>query len=267
MFPQVETDTRHSGLDAGGSYCRETDFFLESALEQLDASLPLVDRAMTASTVRRWLAETRSRLGRKIDGLPLVSRRQCRAGCSWCCHTITTDVTAPEAILLAEDLRQRHAPKELSEIRCRLARADAYRKEMLPAERRWRRVRCGLLDDTERCVAYRVRPLACLGAFSFSAARCESAYRGESDPQGKSGMDEAAKTCTRGVSAALQRTLALTGLDGNLYELNSAVLGILEIPDAFERWLGGEDLFADCLCSDPHSPPRVKRSLKKTTPD
>jgi hypothetical protein len=59
-----------------------------------------------------------------------------------------------------------------------------------------------------------------------------------------------------GVSGGLQRTLVAAGLDGNLYELSSAVLCALETPRAVARFLQGEDLFANCICTDAHSPPR-----------
>jgi hypothetical protein len=102
--------------------------------------------------------------------------------------------------------------------------------------------------------------MACAGFFSLSREACEAAYHAADLAAAEVPTDRAAKAWTMGVSGGLQHALVAAGLDGNLYELNAAVLCALETPRAVDRWLAGEDVFARCLCTDAHSPPRVARS-------
>jgi len=48
-------------------------------------------------------------------------------------------------------------------------------------------------------------------------------------------------------------------LDMNLYELHAAVLRALNIPDAMQRWLAGEDIFRGCACVEAVGPPRIEK--------
>ena len=47
----------------------------------------------------------------------------------------------------------------------------------------------------------------------------------------------------QGIELGLRRALKSSGLDANIYELNSALATALETPDAAERWAKGEELF------------------------
>jgi hypothetical protein len=51
---------------------------------------------------------------------------------------------------------------------------------------------------------------------------------------------------TSGVSYGLVEATAALGLEFARYELESAVLCALEMPDATARWLRGERVFAGC---------------------
>jgi hypothetical protein len=51
---------------------------------------------------------------------------------------------------------------------------------------------------------------------------------------------------TSGVSYGLFEATTALGLESARYELASAVLCALEVPDATERWLQGERVFAAC---------------------
>jgi hypothetical protein len=51
---------------------------------------------------------------------------------------------------------------------------------------------------------------------------------------------------TSGVSYGLVEATAALGLESARYELESAVLCALEVPDATARWLRGERVFAGC---------------------
>jgi hypothetical protein len=93
----------------------------------------------------------------------------CAAGCSFCCHLKVT-VSPGEAAVLAARLSDAQ--------RARVA-ANARRAAGLPAaEYRRARIRCALLDDSDRA-AYDVRPLKCRAHTSTSRDTCERVYRGE----------------------------------------------------------------------------------------
>ncbi len=55
-----------------------------------------------------------------------------------------------------------------------------------------------------------------------------------------------ARVVAEGVEEGLVRALDMAGIDGNVYELNSAVAAALRTPEAARRWLDGEAGFADC---------------------
>jgi hypothetical protein len=137
---------------------------------------------------------------------------------------------------------------------------------MSAAERSATRLRCGLLGDDGLCSVYEARPLVCAGVYSLSREACESAARQDDVAAQQVPLDRPAKAWTMGVSGGLQRALVEAGLDGNLYELKSIVLCALNTPDANRRWLAGEDIFANCVCTDAHSPPRFAISSTRVDP-
>src|SRR5438477_223632 len=50
----------------------------------------------------------------------------------------------------------------------------------------------------------------------------------------------------RAVLTGLTSACAAAGRDSALYELHSAVLRALDVPDANDRWVAGDDVFAGC---------------------
>ncbi len=191
-----------------------------------------------------------------IEASPLNVLRQCSAGCSACCHTVSVDVTPLEALVVADYLQRKVAPPQLAKIRDRLSENANRRAAMTAQERSEVRLRCGLLGDDGLCQAYAARPLVCAGVFSLSRAACESAANNVNLAGQNVPLDRPAKAWTMGISGGLQRALVDAGLDGNLYELNSIVLCAITTPQAAARWLAREDIFAQCICTDAHSPPR-----------
>src|SRR5262245_9909033 len=74
--------------------------------------------------------------------LPLA----CRAGCAWCCY-LQVSLSAPEAVLVAEYLRQSLSAKDLAEVTARLVTLDTVTRGMTPQERIEIRQPCALLVD------------------------------------------------------------------------------------------------------------------------
>jgi len=199
------------------------------------------------------------------EASPLKGQRQCQAGCAACCFTVAVDITPIEAIAIADYLKSYLPAQRRETIRERLAHVVARRREMTVQERKRVPLACGLLSMEGMCQAYAARPLICSGVFSLDREACDEAAElvQLGDLGGKVPLDQPARTATAGVSGGLQRYLVAHQLDGNLYELNSAVLVAMTHVDPLPRYLAGEDLFRDAICTDPHSAPRRTSLAKK----
>ena len=91
------------------------------------------------------------------------------------------------------------------------------------------------------CSVYDARPGACSGFSSTSAEMCRRGFEGEAVQ-----VDTPAVwTSLRGAhKQALWGALAAEKLPAEYYELHHALRIALEVPDAENRWLTGEDIFA-----------------------
>jgi len=255
------TGKHEQGQHASGSLVQAirrkgplADIFSRASREQFEAASRLVAGRWTRQSARQLVDDARARLLAEVGQSPLALVRQCGAGCSACCETCPVDVTPLEALVLAESIRESFSPDEQTELRQRLRKNTLRARRELARAGHAPRLKCAMLDQRGQCRAYAARPLVCAGIFSLSRKACLNAPPGggaASIP-----LDRPAKVFAMGTSGALQRTLVGAGLDGNLYELNSALLRALTLPDAFEKWLSREDVFAGCICTDAHSPPR-----------
>jgi len=205
-----------------------------------------------------WIDDLREIQMEHVQASHEQSNRQCQSGCSACCMTVQVDVTPVEAIAVSDYLRSYLDTASFEKIRERLEKLVALKKSMAAKQIPARPLACGMLGADGTCQIYPARPVICSGVFSLDRDACDSAA--ESAQNGRFAdsvpVDVHAIQATGGISGTLQRVLVDHGLDGNLYELNSAVLCSLEFADAFERFLAGEDLFSDAICTDAHSAPR-----------
>lgn len=198
-----------------------------------------------------------SRLNGQLGASPLVNIRECKAGCSMCCLTVSVDATCLEALAIADHLRHKTPPERREQIIGRLEKSARRRENMNDQQRKNLRMACAFLNRDGMCSIYECRPLACAGVFSLSKRACEDAYEAEALAVQQVPVDQPAKFLTMGTSAGLQHALVEAGLDGNLYELHSAAYRAVITPNAARRFFQGEDIFAGCLCTDAHSPPRA----------
>lgn len=168
----------------------------------------------------------------------------CAAGCDFCCYH-PVDITAPEAFAMAAYLRTAFSATEFEAMATRLA-ANAERIQALSHdEHALAKIPCAMLDNGQ-CRTYPARPFACRAWHSTSAARCEAIFT-DGDPLSMIpplDMDlyNAQWDVVYGVAEGLRRA----GLDDRPYELHSMLHRVLTTPDAVQRWLQGEDVFARC---------------------
>ncbi len=257
---ESSTNTLLEQLRSGGPLAR---LFQQASGELQAAAQQWLTVAAQQCDHSKWLGniaqQTQQRSQAGAEASPLVVLRQCEAGCNACCHTVSADVTPLEALIVADHLHRQADAPQLARLRARLLLNVALRANMTAEDRDRTRLRCGLLGDDGLCSVYAARPLVCAGVFSLSRSACQQSAQHADLAEQQVPLDRPAKAWTMGLSGGLQRALVDAGLDGNLYELNSIVLVALDTPNATQRWLAKEDIFAAAVCTDAHSWPRVAK--------
>jgi len=179
-----------------------------------------------------------------VEQLPERVPLACASGCDFCCYH-PVDITPPEAFAIVAYLQTTLTPAAYDATCARIA-AHADRISGLSYEEHARaRIPCALLVDG-RCSVYPCRPFACRAWNSTSAARCETIFTHGNPVTMLPPLDmriyEAVWDVARGVTEGLQQSR----LDGKSYELHSIVQRVLDTPEAAQRWVQGEDVFAGC---------------------
>jgi Fe-S-cluster containining protein len=164
----------------------------------------------------------------------------CREGCDWCCY-LPVGAAIPEVVRIVEYLRQNLSPEELHATRARLAELGEQKRRMSRGERAEARLPCPLLVN-RRCSAYPVRPLTCRGFNSSDAHQCERFLQAPRKVVVPNYVPQLRLTTF--VLDGLRAGLAESGLKDDLLELTAALRIAFEVPDAVERWLAGEAVFA-----------------------
>lgn len=160
--------------------------------------------------------------------------------CTSRCHEMI-GVTGLEAIAMAEELWNHHEGAEVVDIRDRAQKNAQLASKLNRDTYRSAQLVCPLLTDDGQCATYTSRPIFCrTQCRECCGAGCECAAGNAADAQ------EFAVTLGRGVLNGLTDGLAAAGMDGQVYELNSALALALDTPDASTRWGRGEPVFAGC---------------------
>ncbi|MBI3675756.1 MAG: YkgJ family cysteine cluster protein [Proteobacteria bacterium] len=156
----------------------------------------------------------------------------CRKGCALCCRLTITSACAPEIFLIARHVRA--LPEQERE-----AKIASIRLAAEPAED-GRMRSCGLLVNNS-CSIYEKRPGACRAYTSMSLKDCEDADQGKPVNFARAEIPLRNRTAH---SYALSAALKALNLPHDYYEFRSALRMAIDNPDAEERWLAGEDVFA-----------------------
>jgi Fe-S-cluster containining protein len=211
-------------------------------LGEHEAATAILAGGRTAATVRALVEQafkdTRTTAEALLRRTPPAEQPACRAGCACCC-ALPVSVHPAEALYLALHLREGLHADALAALVDRLRQRVEARRGWTVEQRRTHPRRCVFLTADGRCGMYDGRPLACRGYTSQSAEACQE----DRDPIP---MHEGVMSATSGVSYGLVEATAALGLEAARYELESAVLCALEVPDAPARWLRGERVFAGC---------------------
>ena len=183
---------------------------------------------------------TNESIEKAISEHPPLPRLACQVGCAWCCHKLV-GTTAPEVFRIADYLQKHLTPQELQTMIDQIIQRDEQRKGL--REDRWSAARlpCSLLVDN-RCSIYAVRPLTCRGFNSSDARQCERWVRMQERVEIP--IYEPQHRLATFVLDGLRAGLSESGLPDDLLELTVALRIVLTLPNAFDRWLAGEPIFA-----------------------
>lgn len=178
----------------------------------------------------------------------------CAPGCHWCCR-LYVEVGPLEAFAIADllQLLGSHDDIFFDQVRARLQEeSHRFALEGLDSGPRL----CALLTSHGTCSIYPARPVACRDFGSLSQQACQAHYTQERLDEGYKIVHLDALYPLRMAAIAGQHLagqappLPQTALP-QFYEMQSAVLRILETPNALVRYLHGEDIFAGCARHSP----------------
>ena len=163
-----------------------------------------------------------------------IGQLACIKGCAFCCYGMVA-ITAPEAFRLSVVLRSRGA-EAIATFR---AKASATANKSA-AERFGAKLPCALLKDNA-CSVYDARPLSCRQVTSTAVAPCLDEFEGR---DGDILIPEHYTAHAGNALIALAAALIISGYPVRMYELSAAVICVLDTPNAEQRWLAGDDIFA-----------------------
>jgi len=166
----------------------------------------------------------------------------CRAGCAWCCYQ-TVQTSPPEALAIAHHLMVTLAPNDLQAIKQRVASVDDVTRGMDQDQRFEALIPCPFLNDN-MCAIYDVRPMSCRAYNSFEVDKCKLAIEDTTKTISVS-ADGVQNMIYDSLGRGFDQGVKSVDLDTTGLELAAAMRIALEQPDAIQRWIDGEPVFAD----------------------
>lgn len=168
----------------------------------------------------------------------------CKAKCDHCCYQ-SVSITAPEAIRISEYL----ATRKSNLVQRFIFKLNALNKKIdgkTPEQRGRLNLPCAFLENG-KCQIYKVRPLLCQKHTSLNLQECIAAKPAGFPPD--SITEEKAQLVIYtailfGYRNGLRKSLP-NSFHGS-YELTKAVLVALEIEDATNMWVSGQNVFKNC---------------------
>ncbi len=106
------------------------------------------------------------------------------------------------------------------------------------------RIPCAMLSEHGACLVYAARPLACRGYNSLDAESCR---RSLDDDLEIVECNEPLVRDSAAVALGLLAGIEGAGLPAELFELTAGLHIALSEPNALQRWLAGEAVFAAAL--------------------
>jgi len=176
-----------------------------------------------------------------IQALPPEQRAtftpQCTAGCCHCCYQWVR-CTVPEALHAFDAVKASRSEEEIASLKTHL---EQYAAELTANTGRAPQIACPLLAEG-MCSIYENRPLVCRGTASLDVEKCAA---GRLDPEHVQVPYVMPMMFLAGaLKQGLQLGVREVGLADYEVVLGLALLVLLNVPDAPERYFAGEDVFA-----------------------
>ena len=170
-------------------------------------------------------------------GPDVQKRIACAKGCSHCCHA-NVEVTIVEAIAVAQ--RVATDPTLAKSVHATAPKVDG----IPPWTRYDFRIPCPLLRDGS-CSIYDVRPRVCRAHVSYDVTLCEEVLTSGNScslaPMVTFGWP---RTVSKAIGHGIIGALDHERLQSSTVEMTAAVAHILRAPEAVQRWLRRETVFA-----------------------
>jgi Fe-S-cluster containining protein len=165
----------------------------------------------------------------------------CKQGCDHCCHR-PVGTSAPTVLRIAAAIRKESSESEFASALARVVALDekTHGAAWTPKERPPHA--CAFLV-AGACSIYASRPFVCRAWNSADAEACRRAL-GQDSVEMR--FDLFQRTTFSAIEKGLQAALQANGLDAQDLEFTAAIRVAMENPDACERWLAGEAVFAGC---------------------
>lgn len=175
-------------------------------------------------------------------------KTDCKRNCSYCCYQPAT-VFPFEALRIADVLKSSLSVEELESLKEKMkARVNGLKGSSVQKNIN-DKTACPLLSN-EQCSVYENRPLTCRMAHSFSVKKCRLSFQKDRFKI-QIPVSLELQTGIGGIIAAAFEQLPKEKLDGNLYELCSAVLVALSDSNAATKWANGDlSVFKGCIKDD-----------------
>lgn len=180
----------------------------------------------------------------QAEGTPQIA---CKGECAACCR-LRVVTTAPEIFLLARFVEANAQAFEargtmLSQriISIALSVGNLDEAGRMAAKRE-----CPFIES-DLCLAYRLRPLACRGHAALDRRACVSVAAGG---EGDASVSTPHLVVRSLVQSAMMNGMRKAGLAWGLYELTRGVKTAISAQSALDAWLGGGDPLAEAKIPD-----------------
>ncbi len=206
-----------------------------SLLRDRARSLPVLEDALAT-----WQARSEAAVSEATGVGPPPA---CKPGCAYCCHK-KVDPTIPE-VLHAVAFAREHLDAETLRAVTERANANAPQTHGKTADDYPARTPCAFLGADGACLVYPARPFACRDYHSLQVDPCVRMYETNlvEDVHVNTAIEMAASIHHGGW--VLDNRAA--GFDASNYELQEAASIALTDPQAGEKWLAGDNVFASAL--------------------
>lgn len=165
----------------------------------------------------------------------------CEAGCHFCCYLMAT-VSAPEALTIAQRLRETYPAEELKQVKRKVNRSFKRTRKLDSHARIRAKVACPLLSDDGICTIYQFRPLDCMTYHSLNRQACEEIM---AEPTQAQPTNPDLQAIGIGVKTGFGQAIAGADLETPAlrYELIEAIQIALNDPHAMKKYLAGKNVF------------------------